>query len=989
MYIQHFFTSAVPLNTTQGSYDPAYVVMSYLIAALASYLALALARRLSNPKNLKIRNLLLSGGALCLGAGIWAMHFIGMMAFKMDMPMGYDPYLTISSLCVAIISGYGVLWLVGRERLLWWQILVGAVLLGCGISAMHYIGMAAMVMNGDISFQPRLFFLSVAIAIGASAAALWICFWHAHRQGKRRHYLKIGASLVMATAICGMHYTGMFAAVIVPHDDVMAVNSAFSTSGITICVAVIGVIMCLFLPVVIYKSLDDSDEASADRENIVAFPAKFLTLSVLCTFGLLIWIVIYSLQGATLSQNDHMTSEQLQDVASTLKHIAWISITFSALLIGTWILTLRSLRRWRNELRNSRVLLRTILDHMPLALFAKDAAHDYRYILLNRKAEEMFCLSAEKAVGKTDKDFFSSEEANFFRETDEKVMAEQQMVIVEEEPITTPKGTFMGHTIKVPIYDAAAQPHILLGMTEDVTDRARAREELRLAKEKAENSDKAKSEFLANMSHELRTPLNSILGTISLLQEMSAAGEQKQMIDTVAISSKSLLDIVNDILDLSKIEAGALQLEKIGFDLSYVLRNVIDRLEPLAHLKHLTIMPPVETSVPFVLGDPSRIERVFTNLISNAIKYTDQGYVRVHVSYRTNSHGHILYRCEVTDTGIGIPADKHDAIFEKFTQADSSITRRYGGTGLGLAITRQLVEMMGGQIGVVSKPGVGSTFWIEILYAVTNEVYREGKKHATLAKYNSIPASEARILIAEDHPMNQVLMERLMKRFGIPHFKIVADGLSAVSAFKNDKWDMILMDCHMPEKSGYDASLEIRTFEQQHGGHIPIIAMTANAMVGERDKCLASGMDEYISKPIIIDDMADLIGQWVELPEKATPSSKSQGMVDASVNLSAMRSFTDGDKNLEKQLIESFLQQSEKNMSIFKDNLISGESTPWIEAAHMLKGGAAGVGAERLSELCEKAQSMKAVSADERVQIFKQIENAYALVSQALQVEIM
>jgi CheY-like chemotaxis protein len=447
-----------------------------------------------------------------------------------------------------------------------------------------------------------------------------------------------------------------------------------------------------------------------------------------------------------------------------------------------------------------------------------------------------------------------------------------------------------------------------------------------------------------------------------LLLESDLNNEQQQLASIAFRSSTNLLEIVNDILDLSKIEAGEIQLECIGMSLTYILTGVTQALEQLAREKHLRLILDYDNAeFPYVMGDPTRVTWVLTNLVGNAIKYTERGTVTIRARCLPADNAQVTFRCDVADTGIGIPANKLETIFDKFVQADTSTTRKYGGTGLGLAITKQLVELMGGTIGVQSAVGCGSTFWFSIPFKVTGTLGERKNRRSKRILSGTIPCAKARILVAEDHPMNQILISKLLTRFGIGHFQIVEDGASVVAESQAASWDIVLMDCHMPAMNGYDATLTIRQSEKQSGIHVPIVAMTANAMVGDREKCLRTGMDDYISKPIAIDELKEVLAQWISFENSHhVPNEHADAKSGpASLDLSVLRDFSEGDRDTENALVEAFITQSDKNIAMLDENRHGKSSDAWIEAAHMLKGGAAGIGAQTLSELCKEAQHFR------------------------------
>lgn len=400
---------------------------------------------------------------------------------------------------------------------------------------------------------------------------------------------------------------------------------------------------------------------------------------------------------------------------------------------------------------------------------------------------------------------------------------------------------------------------------------------LKVAKESAVRADRAKTEFLANMSHELRTPLNIIIGMTQIMKDYDKPEQYQESLSLINRSSQTLLNIVNDILDLTKIEAGEMRLESIAFDLPQKIENTVQSMQTLAGQKGLYLKWNIADKDVMVVGDPLRIERILINLIGNAVRYTDKGGITVNMEIRKNENNlnQIRLACEVRDTGIGIPPDKQDKIFEKFSQADTSTTRRFGGTGLGLTITKQLVEMMGGKIGITSEEGNGSVFWIDVPFILTNAQHvkrsQTAKKDHEKYLVDTVPAHSARILLAEDNEVNRVFMGKLLESQGLRNYVCVENGLQAVEQASSSHFDLILMDCNMPELSGYDAAVHIRALPDPAYNKVPIIALTANALSEDKERCLALGMNGYISKPFKIDEFIEIISSWIELESLNLP----------------------------------------------------------------------------------------------------------------------
>ena len=809
-----------------------------------------------------------------------------------------------------------------------------------------------------------------------------------------------------------------------------------------------------------------------------------------------------------------------------------------------WDVTER--RKMEEALAYERDLLRALLDNIPDNIYFKDTQS--RFTKVGQALGKKFGLqNPEEAVGKTDFDFFTPEHAKVAFDDEQFIIRTGQPIIGRTEKETWHDGRVTwGLTTKMPFRDKNGKIIGTFGVTKDITQLKETEKELAKARDAALESARLKSEFLANMSHEIRTPMNGIIGMTGLLMDTDLSDEQRDFAETIRGSADALLTIINDILDFSKIEAGKLSIETIAFDLRDIVESTVELLAERAEAKGIELVSWVLEDVPRHLrGDPGRLRQVLTNLLGNAIKFTERGEVVVRVTRESESDDRTIVRCAVTDTGIGIPHEAQKNLFQAFTQADGSLTRRYGGTGLGLAISKQLIELMGGSIGMESTPGQGSTFWfvvplekqppgttyffkrpranlenLRVLIVDDNATNRQILQHQTgswkmrsstvatgaealaglrdaalsgdpfnlvildlqmpemdgltlaqairadpliqkthlvmltslglrldaeawrstgIDAYLVKPVKESRlydclaaviaesaagagrhphllagpdfavrsralnpkhvrILLAEDNVVNQKVGLRQLKKLGYSA-DAVANGVEAVETLKRIPYDIVLMDCHMPELDGYEATRMIRQWELETNDTqrppVYVIALTANALESDREKCLAAGMNDYLSKPVKLPELQAVLqeaARFVRPVATRKPaeigSADPRSAIDPAAIANLRKLAEPGEPDAAVELIDLFLRDTPVKIQDLQSAIARSDAPALKESAHGLKGSASNLGARRLARLCADLEKRSEAGAlAEAAELFAQVTEEYARVCFILEQE--
>ncbi len=591
--------------------------------------------------------------------------------------------------------------------------------------------------------------------------------------------------------------------------------------------------------------------------------------------------------------------------------------------------------RKENEYR-----LNAILDNSTALIYIKDL--EGRYIMANKRFKTFFGLTDELVIGETDYDFNPKELADYFNQTDKRVINSLRP-IETEEMIETPWGVRNLLLLKFPLLTPDGDLLGVSGIATDVTDKTEMQKQTIAALQKAESAQQIQEQFLANMSHEIRTPMNGIQGMTKLLLETKLSEEQKRFTNLISRSLNNLVVIVNNVLDFSNLQAGKLVLDNIAFDVADLLEELKKYFEPALNNKQLDFKLVIDKDVPkLVKGDSFRLKQILTNLIGNAIKFTNTGNISLQVSIQKQNEQLADLRFVLSDTGIGIPADKLETIFESFAQAGKKISSGYGGAGLGLSISKGLIELQGGQISVTSEPGMGSVFTFHIPFHVE-------KKQEAAASENDYETllSGKKILVAEDNAVNQRLIEFVLKKVHID-VDFANNGKEAIERCeKNPVYDLIIMDLQMPEMDGYEATIYLRETLKLR---IPIIAMTATALKEDQDRSAEVGMNDFMLKPFDFNDLyARLIRLLYQIEVKGEEETTDAPAKEALFNLSLLEELDDTESLLE--VLTLFMENTPDEIRKL-DILVKENNQPELhKLAHKLKSAVSTIQSKRLTEL--------------------------------------
>lgn len=978
----HFFVVDVsPDKLVTGTYNVWLVVVSVFLASMASFFALRLASTARHIQLPSHRLTALLAGSFVMAGGIWSMHFVGMLAFAMPHTMEYDHHITALSFVPAVLASYFVLKSLINETDSFKVTLRNGMVVGAGIGAMHYIGMEAMDMDLELRYDPYWFALSIVVSVGLATIALTA-------RSRLRYafpalgsiHVKLISAAIMGSAISAMHYTGMEAARFI--EEMECVTPAFTEQDNTQLAIIVSIFTLLLSTLAVnvssqlrYRQLLREKTAGEARlqaildtaaDGVITIDARGIVRGIngaACTiFGWSEHEVIgrnvsmlmpsnHQVQHDFYLENYFKTGNakiigspkelyarhRFGDLIPIRLAVGRVNLENGETLFVGFVSDISERKAMEEKLRESEQRLSSLMQNIPGASFRRLLDHNWTPVFLSEGIVELTGYSANEFLSGSvafancifegkDRDLC----ANMRENIDERDTYEIEYRIHHKN----------GNTVWVlengmVVRDEANNAVWADGVMVDISSRKQMEQDLVEAKQRAEHAADSKAAFLANMSHEIRTPMNAIIGFTDILLDSEVKGEERKHLQTISQSARSLLHLLNDILDSAKLEKNKLEIEKVPFKLAACVDTVISTLWLTAKNKGIELNLNMANDLPqVVVGAEDRIRQVLMNLVGNGIKFTESGGVSLTVS--SVEHKSDWLRFSVVDTGIGIDPSRLKSVFDPFTQADASMSRRFGGTGLGTTISKQLVELMGGTIHATSELGKGSCFSIEL-------PLEESEAETVARSSHVITLPALRVLVCDDIEQNINLLRILLERQNHKVFT-AQDGHEAVAQFKAVQPDIILMDIQMPNLDGLGASKHIREWERQHKlVSTPIIALTASVLAEDRVEARESGMDGFANKPVDFALLTQEMARVLHFEPKAQDEHDATSITDNAVGKYKVVSLNKalklwGDVHLYLAELVRLTNKHEALSSTLKQ-LVDEQNWPVLgEQAHALKG---------------------------------------------------
>lgn len=989
--VSQYFNFEEQARLIEGLYNLPLVLLSLIVAIFASFMAFNVAGQAAVTEEKSRKNILLGTGSLALGGGIWSMHFLGMTAFDLCLPVDYNVSITALSALPGIAAAWVALNLLIRSKITVHEIVIGGILVGAGIGTMHYSGMAAMEMAPLLRYDLPIFLLSIVVAVALAMLSLWIKFGitAATRSKDLLGKHVVLASVVMGLAIAGMHYTGMAAArfVLPPGLEtsnqtsevaaVLAISIAIFT--VTLIAIVLGITLLFKYKDVMLRAVESERIQSAITDTAVDAILTVDNKGIVRTAN----PAVVDIYGYTQSEiigmhasvlvppeRRHMYNDDFfnQRVVPTEQIIgagreveilrkdgtripARVGIGYTKVddkpVFVSFASDLRARKKMEDALRESEAKFRSLIANIPGAAYRALCKDGWPMVFISNAIKEITGYPPEDFVLPNPKRHFSE----LYHPDDAAALSDissfQDTFTIEYRLIDKAGNTRWVIEQGTCVKDDDGELLYIDGFITDITKRRQMEEELKIAKNNAEQAAAARTAFLANMSHEIRTPMNAIIGFSDLMLTEALREEQKSHLTTINRSARSLLHLLNDILDSAKLDKGKLELDYRDFCLREELDLVISTFWLEAKRKKVTLSLDVDESVAKGYhGVPERLRQVLNNLIGNAVKFTHEGEVQV----RVHSDGKQVY-FEVSDTGIGMTPEQVEKVFDPFSQADASMSRKYGGTGLGTTISKQLVELMGGNIFAQSVINQGTTFTFRL---PLEPVELKSRSEAEKVHHNVASLSPLRVLVVDDVHQNIELLSLLLKRSG-HSVDSASDGEIALKKMQDYSFDVVLMDLQMPKMDGLEAAKQRRAYEKAEGlSPLPIIALTASVLIQDKHAAQNAGMEGFANKPVDFPSLMEEVARVLnistnaitgnDLAEKANVLDDNETDNDAAVihdsHIINMKKAVGlwGSELVVLQEVDKFVVDSKEKIDDLMSALIAEDYNKVVAVTHNLKG---------------------------------------------------